>query len=176
MRTARDLTGMVFGKWTVVGRSLKKSKNVTYWDCRCECGYTGRRATGQLTRGKTKKCQQCNLASRRALDLTGKRFGFLTVKQRHRVSPTNQQTRVLWLCVCDCGEECMRSGTRLMNPYVTTGCKRCCVRRQILFGFPVSTSNLSRLVGRSFRNVRRHLYNGKTPEQILRSTSRRNAT
>ena len=34
-----DLTGQVFGKWTVLGLSNKKSANGgLYWHCKCECG------------------------------------------------------------------------------------------------------------------------------------------
>ena len=34
-----DLTGQVFGKWTVISLSSKKASNGgLYWHCRCECG------------------------------------------------------------------------------------------------------------------------------------------
>lgn len=34
-----DLTGQVFGKWTVISLSNKKASNGgLYWHCRCECG------------------------------------------------------------------------------------------------------------------------------------------
>ena len=34
-----DLTGQIFGKWTVLNISEKRSKNGgIYWHCKCECG------------------------------------------------------------------------------------------------------------------------------------------
>lgn len=47
------------------------------------------------------------------VDLTGRRFGRLTVIER---TDTNKHKKVLWLCVCDCGREkeviaqCLTSG------------------------------------------------------------------
>lgn len=37
--TAIDLTGQVFGKWTVLYKTEKRAKNGgIYWHCKCECG------------------------------------------------------------------------------------------------------------------------------------------
>jgi len=37
--TEIDLTGQIFGKWVVLGKSNKKALNGSiYWRCRCECG------------------------------------------------------------------------------------------------------------------------------------------
>lgn len=34
-----DLTGQVFGKWTVLYRANKVATNgAIYWHCKCECG------------------------------------------------------------------------------------------------------------------------------------------
>lgn len=53
-------------------------------------------------------------------DLTGQRFGLLTVL--HRV-PNNTSNKVQWLCKCDCGNERVVIGTRLMQGYVVScGC------------------------------------------------------
>ncbi len=45
-------------------------------------------------------------------DLTGKRFGRLTVVSR---AGSNKQGRAMWLCVCDCGKECCVKGTNLLQ-------------------------------------------------------------
>lgn len=53
-----DLTGIVFGKLTVVGfsgRSKNKSKRFT-WNCRCECGGSKVVETSSLNNGKIKDC------------------------------------------------------------------------------------------------------------------------
>ena len=37
--TMIDLTGQVFGKWTVLYRANKVATNgAIYWHCKCECG------------------------------------------------------------------------------------------------------------------------------------------
>lgn len=45
-------------------------------------------------------------------DLTGKRFGKLTVIRRYG---TDRYKRVIWLCRCDCGNETIAAGTPLKN-------------------------------------------------------------
>lgn len=52
-----DLTGRVFGRWTVLGlfakATLKKNKK---WLCRCKCGHEGLVYHGTLTSGISKSC------------------------------------------------------------------------------------------------------------------------
>ena len=43
------------------------------------------------------------------IDLTGQKFGFLTVIEK--ASPKNRHT--MWKCLCDCGKECEVSGEYL---------------------------------------------------------------
>ena len=61
-----DLTGMRFGKWTV----LKYAGEIVYyydgqrflrrmWLCRCDCGVQKEVPHHNLTTGHSKKCQQC---------------------------------------------------------------------------------------------------------------------
>lgn len=48
------------------------------------------------------------------IDLTGQRFGRLTVIERaHDYVYPNGKTRVQWLCKCDCGNYCVVLGTNL---------------------------------------------------------------
>lgn len=53
----------------------------------------------------------------KSVDLTGMRFGRLTVIKRngHYVSPNRKQSHSLWLCVCDCGKQTMVRGGQLRN-------------------------------------------------------------
>ena len=54
----RDLTGMVFGKLTVVC-FLSRSKWSTWWKCKCECGVFVATSTSTLTSGKKVRCGVC---------------------------------------------------------------------------------------------------------------------
>ena len=55
--TEIDLTNQVFGKWTVISKSNKRSKNGgIYWHCKCECG-NEKDVLGQSLRlGKSLSC------------------------------------------------------------------------------------------------------------------------
>ena len=57
-RKSRDLTGMKFGRLTVL-RSMQESKNgrwFTVWDCECECGVKWVARASHLTNGNTSSC------------------------------------------------------------------------------------------------------------------------
>lgn len=59
----------------------------------------------------------------RVEDLTGRRFGLLTVIARATSLPGRG---ACWRCVCDCGAEHLQLGTHLRSRIKTThrGCKR----------------------------------------------------
>ena len=51
----RDLTGQIFGRWTVLGHG-KKRERVQYWRCLCECGTERDVVTPSLTTGLSASC------------------------------------------------------------------------------------------------------------------------
>ena len=53
------------------------------------------------------------------IDLTGKRFGRLTVIRR---GPTGKRGKVYWWCKCDCGSEALVRGDHLKNGLIRS-CK-----------------------------------------------------
>lgn len=94
----KDMTGMVFGKLTVISKSDFKNSysNHTYWNCKCECGNTCVVRGASLRSGNTKSCG-CKIT----VDITGKRFGRLVA-----IKPTDRRDKnggILWECKCDCG-------------------------------------------------------------------------
>jgi len=58
-----DLTGKVFGRLTVIGRSDKRNprgaRTTPMWECRCECGNITYKATDTLTSPSESMCQDC---------------------------------------------------------------------------------------------------------------------
>lgn len=58
-----DLTGQVFGRLTVLGRSDKRSsrgeRTTPLWECRCECGAITYKAKDTLTNPDLSMCQEC---------------------------------------------------------------------------------------------------------------------
>ena len=61
-----DLTGQVFGRLTVLGRSDKRSprgaRTTPMWECRCECGNITYKATDTLTNPDLSMCQACAMS------------------------------------------------------------------------------------------------------------------
>ena len=55
-----DITGMKFGKWTVIDRDMTKlDRDQAYWNCICDCGTKASRIGGFLRSGNTKQCKDC---------------------------------------------------------------------------------------------------------------------
>lgn len=119
MPTLIDLTGMRFGKWTVVSPAPRKSGH-TMWHCRCECGNERDVSGVALKSGRTVSC-----GCIRSPDLTGQRFGRLVV-----ISKEGQGVGgvYLWKCRCDCGNEKTVSSRSLKNGH-TRSCG--CLNREI---------------------------------------------
>jgi hypothetical protein len=51
-----DITGQVFGRWTVMSRALNNRRGNPQWHCRCECGTEAVVLSGNLREGKTLSC------------------------------------------------------------------------------------------------------------------------
>lgn len=94
-----DLTGKQFGLWDVLYRDVGKHKTRDIrWICKCKCG-TIKSVLGKYLRtGKTMSCG-CD----KKVDLTGQRFGKLTVLET--LYNYNGYKRATYRCVCDCGNE-----------------------------------------------------------------------
>lgn len=91
-----DMVGRTFGHLTVIKRSGSKNGQAM-WRCQCDCGKTVAAIHGSsLRRGLTKSCG-CG----KALEMTGRRFGRLTVLSRNG----SKNESALWRCRCDCGQE-----------------------------------------------------------------------
>lgn len=104
-----DLSGRKFRRLTVLYRVENKGKTVRYM-CRCDCGTEKILPTTSLL-GKVVSCgcRQKEARYEKLEDLSGKRFGKLTVLSRTE----NKGTKTIWNCVCDCGNETKVSASNL---------------------------------------------------------------
>lgn len=93
-----NLVGQRFGKLVVIERADNRG-NSAYWRCECDCGNITDVRTAYLKSGKTKSC---GCLKGNAIDLTGQRFGRLTVI---RPDCRTNDRHIKWLCLCDCGNE-----------------------------------------------------------------------
>lgn len=114
MRKFKDLTGMKFGRLTVIKATCEgESGKHAEWLCKCDCGNEKIVRSSNLTVGRVKSCG-CLIkeSGKFTKDLKGKRFGRLKVMKK---STKNKKGYMEWLCKCDCGNEITVSSTKLMQ-------------------------------------------------------------
>jgi ribosomal protein L13 len=92
-----DLAGMEFGKLTVIESAGSDKHKKRLWRCKCDCGNEVIVIASHLRSGNTKSCGRCGM-----IDLTGKRFGKLTVVGS---AENNKDGKICFKCICDCGKE-----------------------------------------------------------------------
>lgn len=106
-----DLAGRRFGSLLVTQQDgLIGTRGA--WLCLCDCGRTDRYASDRLTRPEThqtavRACRHCRAGLAtvgRFMDLTGQRYGALTVEAVIGRRTYGGRMRPLWRCKCDCGE------------------------------------------------------------------------
>ena len=117
-----DLTGMTFGKLTVIERDKTVPRKPTKWICACECGNTVSVLSTSLRSGSTTSCGCSQFTLQ--YDLTGQTVGFLEV-----VEPTKNEmlsgNEIRWKCLCkNCGRtvEVESYWLRNGNPYGHCNC------------------------------------------------------
>lgn len=130
-RKRGDLSGMRFGYLTAIKRApnhvTSGGNSLVVWRCRCDCGAELDVLAGSLRTGNTKSCGYCDLISHKSkfVDLTGQRFGYLTVIRRaeNHVS-AGGNSFVAWECRCDCGNIIVVTGSHLSTDH-NRSCGKC---------------------------------------------------
>lgn len=125
-----DLTGQRFGRLIVLERDKnKKGKNQSsYWICQCDCGNVKSIDGSSLRKGTTVSCG-CYMQEQRGKcylkDLTGQKFGRLTVIKQLPNLKTEKYSYPQWECKCDCGETVITTSGSLCSGKITScGCLR----------------------------------------------------
>ena len=116
-----DLTGKKFNRLTVLKKDESRS-GMTYYICRCDCGKITSVSQHALTSGRTKSCgcEKTIFNQNKLIDLSGNRFGKLTVTKRVGTmwgSPYYE-------CMCDCGNTTFVSASNLRSGG-TKSCGEC---------------------------------------------------
>lgn len=120
----KDLTGMKFGRLTVLRLDEKQSTpSGKYWVCKCDCGNIKTVSGDSLKKpeGAKGSCKSCGCLKRELIkerhtkDLTGQRFGRLVVIKQVEKPEGRKQKGVYWLCQCDCGNTCIVKGRQLIS-------------------------------------------------------------
>lgn len=100
-----DITGQRYVRLTAL-KEVESDTRHRRWLCKCDCGNNIISNMYSLRNGNTKSCGCLRKErSRQAtiIDLTGKRFGKLTVLKK--TNRRNKSRSIIWLCKCDCGNK-----------------------------------------------------------------------
>lgn len=125
-----NLIGHKYGRLIVISEAEPSitpgGRKVYYWNCKCDCGNYITASTSSLRQGSTTSCgcYQREQASKATIcDLSGKRFGRLTVIER-----SSRKSGTYWSCVCDCGNK----KEVLASHLIKGGIRSCgCLRKEV---------------------------------------------
>lgn len=108
----------------MIKKDENKYKDGVRWICQCECGNIKSIRGSSLKSGNTKSCG-CLQTRPTKLDLTGKKFGRLTVLEEAEKPGQIKYKQSYWLCACDCGVKKIVRGSLLVNGQIKScGCLR----------------------------------------------------
>lgn len=116
-------TGQRFGRLVAVEPTRQRVRGAVVWRCRCDCGREVLVESRKLSSGAVRSCGCTPPDYDGRKDLTGQRFGRLTVlgQSDHRTKSRN----ALWRCQCDCGNEIETTKARLISGGAAScGCGR----------------------------------------------------
>lgn len=108
-----DLTGQVFGYWTVKEQDKNSISRDMRWICECNCGTIKSVLGKNLRNGRSKSCgclkkeqdriRMIEMNKNRALDLRGQKYGLLTPICPAEKEYQKDKKSIVWKCLCDCG-------------------------------------------------------------------------
>ena len=107
----QDLTGQIFGRWTVQYLLEQRTSNRgKIYHCKCQCGNEKDVPADTLRKGESQSCGclhkeiTAEIGKKSRIDLTGQRFGKLVAL--YPIYSDNKNEHTKWHCQCDCGNEC----------------------------------------------------------------------
>lgn len=185
MKQFTDLTGKKFNRLTVIERAENNKEGRICWKCRCDCGKETIVLGKYLLNNNTKSCGCLKIekSKGRLIDLTGKKFGRLTVIER---AENNKRGQTFWKCKCDCGKETIVNSVSLRSGD-TQSCG-CYLKERISKSFGEASFNhiLREYKGQAKKGNKEFslsddefkeliysncYYCGKEPSQVMRSRS-----
>lgn len=107
-----DIRGKRYGKVVVIEFSKVDKYFSSVWMCKCDCGNVLEISLNRLNTKWVTSCG-CTPMQRKFEDLTGKKFGKLTVLSI--VNRVKVGERIKWKCRCECGKIKITSSKMLKN-------------------------------------------------------------
>ena len=145
VQTKNDLTNKRFGRWVVLSQTedyiSPQGVHYAQWLCRCDCGTIKPVQGYKLNSGRSQSCGCLRnelISKRRLEDLTGLKFGKLTVLERadDAIHPSGKRS-VRWICQCECGNIC----TIYAESLKSGGAQSCGCLKQELATIQMTTHN-----------------------------------
>lgn len=122
-KPSHNIAGKKFGKLTAIEPAEDSKSNSGLWKCQCDCGKLCTVYYWNLVTDHTRSC-----GCIRRPDLTGKRFGMLTViGPSDRTAPRGKRWVRLWECRCDCGMITYKATDTLHNKSQSS-CAQCAAK------------------------------------------------
>jgi hypothetical protein len=111
----KDLTGMKFGRLTVISFNKINRFHQATWNVVCNCGNASVAVGSAMLSGITVSCgcQQYDNFRKKRLELSGMRFGRLVAIEI--TGKKNNAGRYYWRCICDCGKETVVTSSSLVS-------------------------------------------------------------
>lgn len=132
-----NLVGQKFGRLLVLERDNERNSKHAYWICQCDCGTIKSIRQDVLRDGTTQSCgclareeaskriKAQGLPGANFINLSGQRFGRLTVLNVERKEQDGRRYSILYKCKCDCGNETIVYRENLSSLHTTScGCKK----------------------------------------------------
>ena len=118
------LLNTTINNWTILQIiPPNKQKHNTYALCQCQCGTVKEVKLSYILNGKSRDCgcTRKNKLRDKVKDLTGQKFGKLTVIEM--LDDRNKYGRIMYRCACDCGNNINVLGNSLtMGHTLSCGC------------------------------------------------------
>ena len=111
-RTKKNYIGKKFNMLTVISESGRTNDGQVLWKCQCDCGnFTTIRTTD------LKNIKSCGCLKHKYKDLTGKKFGKLTILEFDHINHC-----AYWKARCECGNVIVSPINSLQNRTYSCGC------------------------------------------------------
>lgn len=169
----RDVIGQRFGRLLALARKGEVGKDRNFAVCLCDCGKSKTVYAYSLLNSDTTSCgcfsdesrKVHSLGMKRHVDLTGQRFGRLTVIS-HAGTTTYRSSK--WNCKCDCGNEV----TTTRQSLVVAGTKSCgCLQKEAAKRTMTKHGHyLDRDYINELCDARRAMKSGAFVERVFRAT------
>lgn len=157
MGKKKNIENQRFGNMIVLRDSGLRYNAKVIWTCQCDCGEIFNVRSDHIYDGTVKNCQKCS-NKKRIKDLTGQRFGKLTVLELDTTKKSNKRT-VQWKCQCDCGKQIVVDGAHLrQNQTKSCGCLREYIHQDLIKDITGQTFGMLTVLHRTNRKTSSGVY------------------